>query len=314
MRNPLLTISIPTYNRADCIQRMVRTILPQMTDEIALIVIDNQSPYDIFSLFTEEEKKKFDLRRNDVNIGGDANIARCFEVARTKWVWVLGDDDMIYSDSVSRVLRVIKEYPDYAYIKFNSIFIGETVGIQGFCEAMKTKLQFAHSFFISESVHNLDKTRDTMMAHYLYLSLAVGQILRVIHYLLNSDGEKCVFLKDKIIEDQGLDLGWNGLYLIPRHLMMFDMLRKYRKVFRDSIFREIAAFCLHTTGELDIPCKEKWYYYRQVFIRYGTYNTIRYNYRNIISLFFMHLIGKNNYRKIRLRMSDKYLDGSIHKK
>lgn len=314
MSNPLLTISIPTYNRADCIQRMVRTILPQLTEEVALIVIDNQSPYDVYTLFSEEEKQKFDLRRNDVNIGGDANIARCFEVAQTKWVWVLGDDDMIFPDSISRVLAIIKEHPDYAYIKFNSIFIGETIGIQGFCEAMKTRLQFQHSFFISESVHNLDKTRGEMMAHYLYLSLAVGQILRVIHFLLNTKGEKCLFLKDKIIEDQGLELGWNGSYLIPRHLMMFDMFREYSKVFRDSIFREVSAFCLHTAGEMDIPFKEKWYYYRQVFNRYGFINTVRYNYRNLISLFLMHLIGKSTYKKMRLRLSDKYMDGSIHKK
>lgn len=301
MRNPLLTISIPTYNRADCIQRMVRTILPQMTDEIVLIVIDNQSPYDIFSLFTEEEKKKFDLRRNDVNIGGDANIARCFEVAKTKWVWVLGDDDMILPDAVTRVLEAIKSHPDFSFIKFNSIYIGETVGIEGFCEAMKAKLQFAHTFFISEGIHNLDKTRGEMQAHYLYLSLAVGQILRVIHFLLNSDGEKCLFLSDHIIDDQGADIGWNGLYLVPRHLMMFDMFREYRKFFRDNIFREIAAYCLHTTGEMDIPFKEKWYYYKQVFNRYGFYNTIRYNYRNLGSLVLMHILGNSLYKNLRNR-------------
>ena len=117
MIQPILTISIPTYNRVDCIQRMVRTILPQLTNEVNLIVIDNQSPYDIYSLFTEEEKTQFDLRRNDVNIGGDANIARCFEVARTKWVWVLGDDDIILPDAVSRVLETIKSHSDFAFMR-----------------------------------------------------------------------------------------------------------------------------------------------------------------------------------------------------
>ena len=56
---PLLTICIPTYNRKEKIQKQVRKILPQLTDEVILVVNDNNSSYDIYELFTEEEKAQY---------------------------------------------------------------------------------------------------------------------------------------------------------------------------------------------------------------------------------------------------------------
>ena len=97
-----LTITIPTYNRPDHIQRQVRDVLKQMTDEVALVVFDNCSDTPVSNLFTDEEKKKFDIIRNPVNIGGDANQARCLESVPEGWAWTLGDDDTIVDDAIQK--------------------------------------------------------------------------------------------------------------------------------------------------------------------------------------------------------------------
>ena len=76
---PILSINIPTYNRPLQIQQQVRRILPQLSDEIVLNVFDNHSQQSVESLFTSEEKRHFNIVRHRYKIGGDANIARCFE-------------------------------------------------------------------------------------------------------------------------------------------------------------------------------------------------------------------------------------------
>ena len=57
MTQPLLTIGIPTYNRPESIQKTVRTLLPQLNENVVLRVWDNCSVSPVSDLFTEEEKK-----------------------------------------------------------------------------------------------------------------------------------------------------------------------------------------------------------------------------------------------------------------
>ena len=70
-----LSIIIPTYNRSELLQQQVRRILPQLNSDVELILIDNKSDYDVFSLFSETELKRFKIIVNNINIGGAANIA-----------------------------------------------------------------------------------------------------------------------------------------------------------------------------------------------------------------------------------------------
>ena len=51
----LLSICIPTYNRIEQIQKQVRLLLPQLTEEVQLVVYDNHSDMSIRELFTEQE-------------------------------------------------------------------------------------------------------------------------------------------------------------------------------------------------------------------------------------------------------------------
>ena len=122
MNKPYLTIGIPTYNRKEQIQRCVRSILPQLNESVCLVVRDNASNYSPASLFTQEELNLFVLQINPHNIGGDANILSLLASCTTPWCWVIGDDDPLMMDSLSRVLKEIEANPDAAYINFCSRF------------------------------------------------------------------------------------------------------------------------------------------------------------------------------------------------
>lgn len=98
---PLLTIAIPTWNRAT----LLRLTLEQIHREISglpvglveVLVSDNCSPDDTPAVVEQAVKSGLAVNytRNQGNIGSDANIAQCFNFAKGEYVHILGDDDLI---------------------------------------------------------------------------------------------------------------------------------------------------------------------------------------------------------------------------
>lgn len=115
---PLLSITIPTYNRAPFLAELLGVLLPQLRDEprAELVVSDNASTDETSELIARMEQLGLRLRhlRNAQNIGSDANFLQCLEEARGKYVWVLGDDDLLTPGAVGQLLSLLEqaEAPD----------------------------------------------------------------------------------------------------------------------------------------------------------------------------------------------------------
>ena len=58
--------------------------------------------------------------RNAENIGADANFLQCLEQACGKYVWVLGDDDLLAPQAISQILSLL-ERDDYDLVYLSSI-------------------------------------------------------------------------------------------------------------------------------------------------------------------------------------------------
>lgn len=114
---PLLSIAIPTYNRAKyldlCLQRISEEIdsLNEVQRKlIEVYVSDNGSTDDtpiVVSRYQEMLGKKFGVVRTRDNMGMDFNFARCYELAKTPYVWLVGDDDIILPGKLKKVLDVL---------------------------------------------------------------------------------------------------------------------------------------------------------------------------------------------------------------
>jgi glycosyltransferase involved in cell wall biosynthesis len=106
---PLLTIAIPTYNRAG----YLRTNLDQLRSElqgmpsggVEVLVSDNCSPDATPAVVQEAIGAGLDVRyvRNAENLGWGRNFAQCYDLARGKYVLLLGDDD-VFLDGTLRSL------------------------------------------------------------------------------------------------------------------------------------------------------------------------------------------------------------------
>lgn len=102
----LLTIAIPTYNRANYLPRAIRSILEQYDERVQVLISDNASTDNtqevVKSICNEYPQIKY--IRNSENIGPDRNFVNCYLHADGRFVLLLGDDDLIVENSLGRLL------------------------------------------------------------------------------------------------------------------------------------------------------------------------------------------------------------------
>ncbi len=107
---PLLSLCIPTFNRADCLFQCLKSLIPQIDENISkiieIIVNDNASNDATQYLMSILVKKYPFLHyfRNETNTGAFRNIFETAQKARGEYVWLFGDDDLILDGALSRLL------------------------------------------------------------------------------------------------------------------------------------------------------------------------------------------------------------------
>ena len=130
---PLLTIAIPTYNRASYLNQLLYSLSEQLAahPEVELLVSDNASTDTTPSVLSEFESKiKMRHIRNQFNRGADANFLQCFEQSRGKYVWLVGDDDLIAPGGLDKIMALL-ESSEYALVYLRPFpFRGDRTGRQ----------------------------------------------------------------------------------------------------------------------------------------------------------------------------------------
>jgi glycosyltransferase involved in cell wall biosynthesis len=214
----LLTIAIPTFNRHELLKEQIEALLPQMSDQIKVVILDNHSEPAVSSYLGELCGNQIEIIRNRENIGGDANIYRCFEYCETEWLWVLSDDDLVKDDAVLRVLEEIAHHRDSVFINFQTGRDYATIGLEGFC---KSKPHYAAAFAISLCIYNVFKLRPWLANYYCYLSSCQGHLILVLKYLENNKEGICSFFKYTPIS-RAIPPQWSRIYFIERMPTIFS--------------------------------------------------------------------------------------------
>lgn len=110
MKEKLLTIAIPTYNRVEFLNRSLNSILKQFEDEVEILVSDNASTDETFAYMSKaiEDYPHINYVRNENNIGPDNNFLQCYNLAAGKFVLLLGDDDVLMDGALKEILSFLK--------------------------------------------------------------------------------------------------------------------------------------------------------------------------------------------------------------
>lgn len=98
MKNPLVSILIPVYNREYIVSRAIDSALSQTYKNIEIIICDNASTDGTWSVLQDYSKKDKRVRifRNESNIGPVQNWKRCLDETRGEYVKFLWSDDKIH--------------------------------------------------------------------------------------------------------------------------------------------------------------------------------------------------------------------------
>lgn len=124
--NKLLTIAIPTFNRAEFLDHQLTWLAKAIKgyeSECEILVSDNCSTDN-----TQEIIKKwqsilnnitFHSHRHSKNVGVLKNVAYCLKNASTKYVWAIGDDDPIQDRAISYIFQKIRENNSISLIFLN---------------------------------------------------------------------------------------------------------------------------------------------------------------------------------------------------
>ena len=120
MSKPRLSICIATYNRAGCIGETLESIIPQVTDEVEIVVVDGASTDSTFNVVQHyaEICEQLNYIRLRSKGGVDHDYCIAVEHAQGEMCWLFPDDDILKPDAISTVLDEAKS--GYSLIVVNS--------------------------------------------------------------------------------------------------------------------------------------------------------------------------------------------------
>ena len=214
-KQPLLSICIPTFNRACFLEGSLKCFEEQLHDvdgsEIELYVSDNCSedytPQVVQSAI--QRGLPITYNRNEQNLGADRNFLHCMQKASGKYIWLLGDDDLLKPHMVKYILDQLRNH-DYGLIhlsvlsnKNNLPEIQEYNNLEKFFKTVSYWITFmSGSIFLKESVSKV-KSHEKYMASCL---------LQVPFYIMSASlRRKNLFVRKSVMQN-GLDASSNGGY------------------------------------------------------------------------------------------------------
>lgn len=292
-----LTVLIPTYDRFEGIVSTLRKLDGQTVKEFEVFILDNGSPYRIDEVFegvSPEFRDRCTFYQRPVNVGINANITEILGYCKTQWAWTLSDDDVIFEDSVEKILFWINENQKAGCLHFtilDSVPIDRNGCIRlntinefvDYYEQLDSSNSLRHGdlIFLSNKVININFCRryfyEMCMFSYNYLALFV------IFFMALIDGASFVVINEKICR-HGTDgkitkkPGWNFYQAYLGVRTFFDVPMKvdtktYNRMMKMILFdiRDLfyACFVASKDGEFPITKKD---YFEQLY--YGGYRKI----------------------------------------
>lgn len=105
-----MTIAIPTWNRAQYLALNLQQLMQEAKGQwgkVEVLVSDNASSDNTSEVVAHAIEAGMPVRylRNAENIGSDANIAQCFDLATGDFVVIMGDDDLFVDGALAYVLE-----------------------------------------------------------------------------------------------------------------------------------------------------------------------------------------------------------------
>jgi glycosyltransferase involved in cell wall biosynthesis len=110
--NPLITIAIPTRNRATLVRDCVTSALAQTYRNIEVLVSDNASTDDTSETLKSFIDPRLRVLTNSENIGLVGNFNNCIQEAKGDFIVLLSDDNTLEAYFLEKCVQLVRAEPD----------------------------------------------------------------------------------------------------------------------------------------------------------------------------------------------------------
>jgi abequosyltransferase len=122
-QKPILSICIPTYNRASYLQLCLEQICKQLegfVQQVSIIIGDNASSDNTNQVVQCFIDRGFPVvyHRHEHNVGVDANIAFCLKHCKGEYLWITGDDDLVLDGKLHLIMNLLLQK------KYKHLYLG----------------------------------------------------------------------------------------------------------------------------------------------------------------------------------------------
>ena len=226
---PLISICIPTFNRANELEKCLSSIYSQIgNDSLFEVFISNNDSQDN----TEEVINKYErlynnitYNKNKINIGGDKNIAVTIEKSKGKYMILHGDDDYFKPNTIYQLMNIINNNPKNSLYFINMLSNENKVklcyGINEFLECASIGAGFISSIIIARTEY------EKIEEPFKFIDTCFNQIYLQFSILLNNPN--FVLINSPFFDYEGNDPnGYNfGKVFIKSYLDILDYFKNY---------------------------------------------------------------------------------------
>jgi glycosyltransferase involved in cell wall biosynthesis len=192
-----LTIGIPTYKRNNQVKNLIDSLVEDCISRNIKIVVRDNDPASNLSLHPRVK-----YYRNEVNLGPMGNISRIISSCTTKWLIILGDDDIIsdrFHEKLDQIATRLEN--DVVAIKTRGGMLQEDGDVTFYNSDMfwrylaedSTGGRFSGFMWISSWVINVELCRDELKSLYLHAGFNMPQMIIPLLALRNGEGTKILY-------------------------------------------------------------------------------------------------------------------------
>ena len=257
----MITICIPTFNRSKFLQELLQSIY-NANQKIPIILSNNNSTDDTNKVIQIYKKKltNFTSIQQKKNIGFARNYLECIFRVRTKYAWVVGDDDLLKKDSIKNIIFTIKKlnYPNGIIFEYdNFLNLSKNKSHNSISEISLLK-DFSKCGLISTQIIKVEnvkliKNQITKQKKNLYIQIYImlrlikkfGKWYKSSKKIINYRNNNFNLYSEKLILKR-LENEIRG-YLIPLKIIYNKQSKEYKSITNLIFNKNIISWVLYAT-------------------------------------------------------------------
>jgi len=112
MKNRLISICIPSYNRPTELYRLLQSIDSLQSEKIEIIICEDRSPKrteigEVVRKFISQTSYKVEYFENEINLGYDNNLKELISKATGDFIVFMGDDDTFIPNALDKLMNFL---------------------------------------------------------------------------------------------------------------------------------------------------------------------------------------------------------------